>query len=105
MKGELGQEVVKMRTSNDFKMRHAGGYIDFVTNLFVHQDPTKSFTSMQTIGETSPLAGYGKDIILPYDNLKQFHNEYKVHSFSRGYAPNLLLVTLHLPKPSNNEST
>jgi hypothetical protein len=71
-------------------MRHAGGYIDFVTNLFVHQDPTKSFKSMQTIGETSPLAGYGKDIILPYDNLKQFHNEYIVHSYSRGYASHFI---------------
>jgi hypothetical protein len=54
--------------------------------LFEHQDPTKAFSPMQTIGETSPLAGYGKHIVLPYDNLKQLHNEYVVHSFSRGFA-------------------
>lgn len=77
---------IKVRPSKDFKLQHAGGYIDFITNLFVHQDPTKTFCAMQTIGETSPLAGYGKLIILPYDNLKQFHNEYVVHSFSRGFA-------------------
>ena len=80
------EESVKVQSSKDFKLQHAGGYIDFITNLFVHQDPTKSFTAMQTIGETSPLAGYGKLIILPYDNLKQFHNEYVVHSFSRGFS-------------------
>lgn len=84
--GTKYEESVKFRPSKDFKFQHAGGYIDFITNLFVHQDPTKSFSAMQTIGETSPLAGYGKLIILPYDNLKQFHNEYVVHSFSRGFA-------------------
>ena len=52
----------------------------------MHQDPSKTFNAMQTIGDTSPLAGYGRLIILPYDNMKQFHNEYVVHSFSRGFA-------------------
>ena len=80
------QDNIKLRPSNDFKLQHAGGYIDFITNLFVHQDPTKSFSAMQTVGETSPLAGYGNLIILPYDNLKQFHHEYVIHSFSRGFA-------------------
>ena len=80
-------EQTKVRPSKDFKLQHAGGYINFIANLFVHQDPIKSFTAMQTIGETSLLAGYGKFIVLPYDNLKQFHNEYYVvHSFSRGFA-------------------
>jgi len=71
-------------------MRHASGYIDFVTNLFVHQDPTKSVQQMQTIGETSPLAGYGDLIILPYDSIAQFYNEYVVHSTSRGYSPQFI---------------
>jgi len=84
--GTQNVQQSNVRPSKDFKLQHAGGYIDFVANLFVHQDPTKSFAAMQTIGETSPLAGYGKLIVLPYDNLKQFHNEYVVHSFSRGFA-------------------
>ena len=84
--GTKNVEQSNVRPSKDFKLQHAGGYIDFIANLFVHQDPTKSFSAMQTIGETSPLAGYGKLIVLPYDNLKQFHNEYVVHSFSRGFA-------------------
>ena len=84
--GTKYQDFTKIRPSKDFKFQHAGGYIDFIANLFVHQDPTKAFSPMQTIGETSPLAGYGKHIVLPYDNLKQLHNEYVVHSFSRGFA-------------------
>ena len=84
--GTKNVEQSNVRPSKDFKLQHAGGYIDFVANLFVHQDPTKSFSAMQTIGETSPLDGYGKLIVLPYDNLKQFHNEYVVTSFSRGFV-------------------
>ena len=75
-----------VRPPKDFKLQHAEGYIDFITNLFVQQDPSKTFNAMQTIGDTSPLAGFGRLIILPYDNMKQFHNEYVVHSFSRGFA-------------------
>ena len=52
------QDNIKLRPSNDFKLQHAGGYIDFITNLFVHQDPTKSFSAMQTVGETSPPVSY-----------------------------------------------
>jgi hypothetical protein len=90
-------EQTKVRPSKDFKLQHAGGYIDFIAVLFVHQDPIKSFMAMQTIGETSLLAGYGKFIVLPYDNLKQFHNEYYVRAASLAIQ---LLVQL-----SNNEKT
>jgi len=84
--GTKNDDSIKIRPAKDFKLQHAGGYIDFITNLFVHQDPLTGFAAMQTIGETSPLAGYGKCIVLPYDNLKQLHREYVVHSFSRGFA-------------------
>ena len=96
-------EQNKVRPSRDFKLQHAGGYIDFIANLFVHQDPSKSFTAMQTIGETSPLAGYGKLIVLPYDNLKQFHNEIWSTVFPVGLQRSLLLAIQLSVQLSSNE--
>ena len=76
VKGTKYQDFNKIRPFKDFKFQHAGSYIDFIANLFVHQDPTRAFSLMQNIGKTSsPLAGYGKHIVLPYDNFQQLHTQ------------------------------
>jgi hypothetical protein len=78
------------RTLQDYKKRHAAGYINFVINLFKNEDPEKKLQASQSFCETSPLEGMEKIIVLPYDDMPQFHNEYVVHCFSRNVPPNYI---------------
>ena len=77
------------RPMQDYKKRHAIAYIQFITNLYRDEEVDKHCkTSFQTnICDTSPFAGMENIHILPYDNLPQFHEEYKVHCSTRGIPP------------------
>ena len=77
------------RPMQDYKKRHAIAYIQFITNLYRDEEVDKHCkASFQTnICDTSPFAGMENIHILPYDNLPQFHEEYKVHCNTRGIPP------------------
>jgi hypothetical protein len=78
------------RSMQDYKKRHALGYINFITNLFKNDDVEAKIQSEQTLGDTSPLHGMENVIILPYDNIPQFYREYVVHCTSRGISPSYI---------------